>query len=105
MPPLDAPEDDPAELPYRRFGIPKLGFENYWNPILLSGQLGLRVLARRHRIEDVAFGQDADAGVLGVYHDGGADAPRGHHLCRLPQRVGGPDGQDKVGHAVSYFHE
>jgi len=37
--PLDA-SDDPGELPYRRFGIPKDGFENYWNPIITSAELG-----------------------------------------------------------------
>ena len=31
---------DPGELPYRRYGIPKLGFENYWYPIITTGELG-----------------------------------------------------------------
>ena len=29
-------DEDPGELPYRRFDIPKLGFENYWYPIVTA---------------------------------------------------------------------
>ena len=32
-------QDDPGEFPYRRYGIPKLGFENYWYPIILASEL------------------------------------------------------------------
>jgi hypothetical protein len=42
--------------------------------------------------------------MFGVGHDGGADPARGHHPRRLPERMRGPDGEDKTGHAVSYFH-
>jgi len=40
-------DDDPAELPNRRFGIPKLGFENYWYPIVTSREVGRRPRAVR----------------------------------------------------------
>jgi nitrite reductase/ring-hydroxylating ferredoxin subunit len=49
MAPLDDqhdPQHDPGELPYRRYGIPKLGFENYWYPIILASEL-------RHRPKPV----------------------------------------------------
>ena len=72
---------------------------------MLRGQFGVRVLPRRHRVEDVTFGQDADASVFRVDHDGGADPACGHYARRLPQRVRWPDGKDEVGHAVSYLHE
>ncbi len=53
-------DEDPGELPYRAHNIPKLGFENYWYPILTSGELkkkpkGVRLL-----------GQD-----IVLYRDGG----------------------------------
>jgi phenylpropionate dioxygenase-like ring-hydroxylating dioxygenase large terminal subunit len=38
MAPLDH-TSDPGELPYRRYGIPKLGFENYWYPVILDTEL------------------------------------------------------------------
>ena len=61
-------------------------------PLLLA--VATEVLARRHRVEDVTFGQDADASVLRVDHDGGADPACRHHARRLPQRVRWPDGED-----------
>jgi hypothetical protein len=42
--------------------------------------------------------------MLLVNDDRGADAPLGHHLRGLPERVRWPDGEHKVGHAVSYLH-
>ena len=59
-----------------------------------AGQFGVRVFARRYRVEDVTFGQDADARVFRVDHDGGADAACRHHAGGLPQRVCWPDGED-----------
>ena len=40
-------DDDPAEMPYRRFGIPKLGFENYWYPIVTTRKVKRKPLAVR----------------------------------------------------------
>ena len=34
--------DDPGELPYRRYGIPKLGWENYWYPVITEKELGAK---------------------------------------------------------------
>jgi phenylpropionate dioxygenase-like ring-hydroxylating dioxygenase large terminal subunit len=33
-------DDDPGEIPYRRYNVPKMGFENYWYPIIGSKELG-----------------------------------------------------------------
>ncbi len=63
-------EDDnnPSEMPYRRFGIPKLGFENYWYPILTR-----REVSRKPRAVKL-LGRD-----IVVYRDGGK-------LCALDDR-------------------
>lgn len=59
MAPLDY-QDDPGELPYRRFGIPKLGFENYWYPIILSSELGRKPKAVRLLGRDIVLFRDGD---------------------------------------------
>ena len=46
MPPLDT-DDDPGEIPYRRYDVPKLGFENYWYPIIRIAELGRKPKVRR----------------------------------------------------------
>jgi hypothetical protein len=43
---------------------------------MVGGHLGVGVFACGNGVQDVAFGQDADARVLGVDDDGGAHAPR-----------------------------
>jgi hypothetical protein len=40
-----------------------------------------------------------------VGDDRGSDVALGHHPGGLAQRMRWPDGKDKGGHAVSYFHE
>ena len=55
-------------------------------------------------VEDVALGEDAGPGRLGVEHDGGADAALGHEPRGLAQRVAGPHGQDHRAHAVPDLH-
>ncbi len=57
MAPLDQP-NDPGELPYRRYGIPKLGFENYWYPIILESELGHKPKAVRLLGRDVVLFRD-----------------------------------------------
>jgi nitrite reductase/ring-hydroxylating ferredoxin subunit len=51
---------DVAELPYQRFGIPRLGFRNYWYPAMAAGALGKKPKAVRLLGEDIV-----------VYRDGG----------------------------------
>jgi phenylpropionate dioxygenase-like ring-hydroxylating dioxygenase large terminal subunit len=50
--------DDPAELPYRRFGIPKLGFENYWYPIITSREVRGKPRAVRLMGRDIVLFRD-----------------------------------------------
>jgi phenylpropionate dioxygenase-like ring-hydroxylating dioxygenase large terminal subunit len=59
MPPLDSPID-PGELPYRRYGIPKLGFENYWYPIILASELKQKPKAVRLLGRDLVVFRDGD---------------------------------------------
>ena len=61
---------------------------------VLRGEFGVRVLACGYRVEDVTFGQDADARVLRVDHHGGSDAACRHHAGGLSQSVCRPDGKD-----------
>lgn len=49
---------DLSELPYQRFGIPKLGFRNYWYPVLAAGKLGRKPKAVRLLGEDVVLFRD-----------------------------------------------
>jgi nitrite reductase/ring-hydroxylating ferredoxin subunit len=49
---------DPAEAPYARFGLPKRGLRNYWNPILLSRELRRKPRAVRMLGEDIALYRD-----------------------------------------------
>src|ERR1700727_1922254 len=51
-------DGDPGELPYRRFGIPKLGFENYWYPIVLTGDVKARPKAIRLLGRDIVLFRD-----------------------------------------------
>ena len=45
---------------------------------MIGDQLGIGILAGADRVEYVAFGQDADAGMVVIDHDGGPDPVRGH---------------------------
>jgi hypothetical protein len=56
------------------------------------------------RVEDVALGEDAGAGGVGVQDHGRADAARRHGLRRLPQGVAGPHHQDHAAHPVAHLH-
>lgn len=51
-------EQDPAELPYARHGIPKTGFRNYWYPILRSSELHAKPKPVRLMGEDIALYRD-----------------------------------------------
>jgi phenylpropionate dioxygenase-like ring-hydroxylating dioxygenase large terminal subunit len=51
-------EDDPGELPYRRYGVPKLGFENYWYPIIRIAELGSKPKAVRLAGRDIVLFRD-----------------------------------------------
>jgi phenylpropionate dioxygenase-like ring-hydroxylating dioxygenase large terminal subunit len=52
--------EDPAEMPYRRFGIPATGFENYWYPILTAREVKRKPKAVRLCGKDIV-----------IYRDGG----------------------------------
>jgi nitrite reductase/ring-hydroxylating ferredoxin subunit len=51
-------EDDPGEIPYRRYDVPKLGFENYWYPIIRSAELGRKPKAVRLAGRDIVLFRD-----------------------------------------------
>jgi nitrite reductase/ring-hydroxylating ferredoxin subunit len=57
MAPLDHTAD-PGELPYRRYGIPKLGFENYWYPVILDSELRHKPKAVRLLGRDIVLFRD-----------------------------------------------
>lgn len=50
--------DDAEELPYRRFGIPKLGFENYWYPIVMTREIKAKPRAVRLLGRDIVLFRD-----------------------------------------------
>jgi hypothetical protein len=58
MAPLDD-MDDPGELPHRRYDVPKLGFENYWYPIIRIAELGCKPKAVRRAGRDIVLFRDA----------------------------------------------
>jgi phenylpropionate dioxygenase-like ring-hydroxylating dioxygenase large terminal subunit len=58
MAPLDH-TSDPGELPYRRYGIPKLGFENYWYPVILDTELKQKPKAVRLLGRDLVLFRDS----------------------------------------------
>ncbi len=58
MAPLDY-QNDPGEMPYRRYGIPKFGFENYWYPIILASELRRKPKAVRLLGHDIVLFRDA----------------------------------------------
>src|SRR5258708_24273078 len=51
-------DEDPGELPYRRFDIPKLGFENYWYPIVTTRDVKRRPRAVRLLGNDIVLFRD-----------------------------------------------
>jgi nitrite reductase/ring-hydroxylating ferredoxin subunit len=51
--------DDPSEIPYRRYDIPKLGFENYWYPIIRIAELGRKPRPVRLLGRDIVLFRDA----------------------------------------------
>jgi hypothetical protein len=71
---------------------------------VLARGLGVGALARGHGVEDVPLGEDADAGVFGIDHDGGADVSGRHHASGLSQRVRGADHENPLGHSVCHLH-
>jgi hypothetical protein len=71
---------------------------------VLARGLGVGALAGAHGIEDVPLGKDADAGVFGVDHDGGADFSGRHHAGGLSECVRGADHQHLLGHSVCHLH-
>src|SRR5216683_1950287 len=108
MLPLD--DDEMAEPPAHHGGggllqCPLRCREHEVAGAVMIRELGIRVLARAERVQDVALGQDAHPRVLRVDHDGGTDVARRHHAGGFAQRMRGPDGQDQLGHAVAYFHD
>ncbi len=68
------------------------------------GAFRVRVLAQAHGVEDVAFGEDADAAGVGVVDHGRPDPPRGHQRGGLAKGVGRADGEDDGGHGVTDEH-
>ena len=57
MAPLDHPSD-PGELPYRRYDIPKLGFEDYWYPVVLESDVRRKPKAVRLLGRDIVLFRD-----------------------------------------------
>ena len=53
-------EDDPGEIPYRRYDVPKLGFENYWYPIIRRAELGRKPKAVRLAGRDIVLFRDGE---------------------------------------------
>ena len=51
-------DEDPGELPYRRFNIPKLGFENYWYPIVTTRDVKRKPRAVRLLGRDIVLFRD-----------------------------------------------
>ena len=49
---------DPRELPYQRYGIPRLGFRNYWYPAMRVRDLGARPKAARLLGEEIVVFRD-----------------------------------------------
>ncbi len=68
------------------------------------GALGVRVLPEADGVEDVAFGQDADAAGVRVEDHGGADAAGGHQGGCLAEGVGGAEGEYHRAHGVTDEH-
>jgi phenylpropionate dioxygenase-like ring-hydroxylating dioxygenase large terminal subunit len=56
---IEDEDDDPGEAPYRRFGIPALGFENYWYPIITAREIGQKPHAVRLIGHDIVLFRDA----------------------------------------------
>lgn len=50
---------DPGEIPYRPHNIPKLGFANYWYPILLTSEVKRKPKAVRLLGQDIVLFRDA----------------------------------------------
>ncbi|HEX3996105.1 MAG TPA: aromatic ring-hydroxylating dioxygenase subunit alpha [Acetobacteraceae bacterium] len=48
----------PSEMPYERFGIPKLGFENYWYPVLTAREVRGKPRAVRLVGRDIVLFRD-----------------------------------------------
>ena len=71
---------------------------------VLADNFHVRVLPHADRVQDVALGQDARPGRVGVEHDGRAHAPLRHRFRRLPQGVARPDRQDHAAHPVTHLH-
>jgi hypothetical protein len=71
---------------------------------VLGYELAVRVLALAERLEDVALGDDAGPGLLGVDHDGGADAAPGHRVGGVAQGVPRIHGEDHLAHSGTNLH-
>jgi nitrite reductase/ring-hydroxylating ferredoxin subunit len=50
--------NDPGEIPYARFDVPKLGFENYWYPVILVSELTRKPKSVRLLGRDVVLFRD-----------------------------------------------
>jgi nitrite reductase/ring-hydroxylating ferredoxin subunit len=57
MAPLDS-LNDPGEIPYARFDVPKLGFENYWYPVIVASELARKPKPVRLLGQDVVLFRD-----------------------------------------------
>ena len=74
-----------------------------WRQVVADA-LGVRILRRADRVEDVALGDDARARLLRIDHDGRAHAALGHLARGLAQGVVRPDGQDHRAHSLANLH-
>src|SRR3954465_12744266 len=68
------------------------------------GVLRVRALAEPHGVEDVALGQYADTGAVGIEDHGRAHPAGGHQGGGLAESVGGADGEDHRAHGVADEH-
>ena len=71
---------------------------------VVADHLAVGILAGAERAHDVALGDDAGAGLLGVDDHGRADVVLGHEPRRVAQRAPRRDRQDLLGHRVSHLH-
>lgn len=58
MAPRDIP-DDPGEIPYQPHGIPRLGWEEYWYPVITARELGKKPLPVKLCGQEIVVFRDA----------------------------------------------
>jgi hypothetical protein len=72
---------------------------------VVGDALRVRVLAAADGVEQVALRDDPRARSVRVHHDRRADAPAGHGLGGLAQRVARTDRQNDLAHPIANMHD